>query len=452
MSEWKALSLRQPYLWMVLRAGKTIENLWSTVNERQMDSGEKVLNVDLRFTAPPETSGSSGSSDDEDEAPARGKAAKARGGGGKGARTASAVRAGARSMARARAASGAWSLLAHPKHAVEERVTRMDGPLLRFGFACARVSLCERPAPRVINRVDKQNSTHVAHSYWPRPMRAIELDCADDASGDGRCGSDDCCEDGVAGDASMAGIRPREPDCCIDEPAGEAAAECGSAPALLRRRESSACCDCSVALRDARSSSSCRSEARTSASSVLSLSDPPGCADRNEPAEEAAAAVPAPAPPPLRCQRASPAGRSACMTAAAAACAACAAGGDAPFGSGKEEYEEAGPAAASERDAPRCTASNARHAAASCAADCATSRRSASACAARASASRMRVSASARASSRARHSAAASARSSAAAAASSAAAAAAAAASCFSRAASSEARCASEETADSCAA
>lgn len=57
-------------------AGKTIENLWSTVNERQMDSGEKVLNVDLRFTAPPETSGSSGSSDDEDEAPARGKAAK----------------------------------------------------------------------------------------------------------------------------------------------------------------------------------------------------------------------------------------------------------------------------------------------------------------------------------------------------------------------------------------
>ena len=57
-------------------AGKTIENLWSTVNERQMDSGEKVLNVDLRFTAPPEASGSSGSSDDEDEAPARGKAAK----------------------------------------------------------------------------------------------------------------------------------------------------------------------------------------------------------------------------------------------------------------------------------------------------------------------------------------------------------------------------------------
>ena len=58
-------------------AGKTIENLWSTVNERQMDSGEKVLNVDLRFTAPPETSGGDGgSSDDEDEAPARGKAAK----------------------------------------------------------------------------------------------------------------------------------------------------------------------------------------------------------------------------------------------------------------------------------------------------------------------------------------------------------------------------------------
>jgi hypothetical protein len=58
-------------------AGKTIENLWSTVNERQMDSGEKVLNVDLRFTAPPETSGGGGgSSDDEDEAPARGKAAK----------------------------------------------------------------------------------------------------------------------------------------------------------------------------------------------------------------------------------------------------------------------------------------------------------------------------------------------------------------------------------------
>ena len=57
-------------------AGKTIENLWSTVQERKMDSGEKVLNVDLRFTAPPETSGSSESSDDEDEAPARGKAAK----------------------------------------------------------------------------------------------------------------------------------------------------------------------------------------------------------------------------------------------------------------------------------------------------------------------------------------------------------------------------------------
>jgi hypothetical protein len=57
-------------------SGKTIENLWSTVNERQMDSGEKVLNVDLRFTAPPESSGSSGGSDDEEETPARGKAAK----------------------------------------------------------------------------------------------------------------------------------------------------------------------------------------------------------------------------------------------------------------------------------------------------------------------------------------------------------------------------------------
>lgn len=56
-------------------AGKTIENLWSTVAERQMDSGEKVLNVDLRFTAPPEASGGSGASDEEEDDKPRGKGA-----------------------------------------------------------------------------------------------------------------------------------------------------------------------------------------------------------------------------------------------------------------------------------------------------------------------------------------------------------------------------------------
>ena len=57
-------------------AGKTIENLWSTVNERQMDSGEKVLNVDLRFTAPPEASGGGGSDTEDDDTPARKPAKK----------------------------------------------------------------------------------------------------------------------------------------------------------------------------------------------------------------------------------------------------------------------------------------------------------------------------------------------------------------------------------------
>jgi hypothetical protein len=58
-------------------AGKTLENLWTVVTERKMDSGEKVLNVDLRFTAPPETSGSAGSEEEaEEETPARGKAKK----------------------------------------------------------------------------------------------------------------------------------------------------------------------------------------------------------------------------------------------------------------------------------------------------------------------------------------------------------------------------------------
>jgi hypothetical protein len=59
-------------------AGKTIENLWSTVQERKMDSGEKVLNVDLRFTEPAATASSSGDAEEEEEpeAPARGKAAK----------------------------------------------------------------------------------------------------------------------------------------------------------------------------------------------------------------------------------------------------------------------------------------------------------------------------------------------------------------------------------------
>jgi hypothetical protein len=57
-------------------AGKTIENLWSTVTERNMDSGEKVLNVDLRFTAPVEAGGGGHAEEEEEHHHTRGKAAK----------------------------------------------------------------------------------------------------------------------------------------------------------------------------------------------------------------------------------------------------------------------------------------------------------------------------------------------------------------------------------------
>ena len=43
-------------------------------------------------------------------------------------------------------------------------------------------------------------------------MRAMELEAADDA-----CAGDSRCDDaGVAGDASISGMLPREPDCNID--------------------------------------------------------------------------------------------------------------------------------------------------------------------------------------------------------------------------------------------
>lgn len=56
-------------------AGKTIENLWTTVTEKLMDSGEKVLNVDLRFSEPRAVSGGGGE-EEEEEKPAAGKKGK----------------------------------------------------------------------------------------------------------------------------------------------------------------------------------------------------------------------------------------------------------------------------------------------------------------------------------------------------------------------------------------